>query len=48
MNEKNLAALCIRILLENNLEIARISRHTGKTTLINYVVSNNNKKNNNL
>ena len=39
MNEKNLAALYIR--LENNLEIARTSRDTGKTPLINYVIGNN-------
>ena len=43
MNEwKNLAALCIR--LENNLEIARASRDTGKTPLINYAIGNNNNK----
>ena len=44
MNEKNLAALNIR--LENNLEIARMSRDTGKTSLINYVYGKNNKKEN--
>ena len=43
MTEKNLAALYIR--LQNNLEIARTSRDTGKTPLISYVISNiNNKK----
>ena len=46
MNEKNLAALYIR--LENNLEIARTSRDTGKTPLINYVIGNNNNKMENL
>ena len=39
---KNLAALYIR--LENNLEIARTSRDTGKTPLINYVIGNNKKR----
>ena len=39
---KNLATLFIR--LENNLEIARTSRDTGKTPLINYVIGNNIKK----
>ena len=29
---------------ENNLEIARTSRDTGKTLLINYVIGNNKKK----
>ena len=42
MNEKNLAALYIR--LENNLEIARTSRDTGKTPSMNYVIGNNNNK----
>ena len=42
MNEKNLAALYIQ--LENNLEIARTSRDTGKTPLINYVIGNNKKR----
>ena len=42
MNKKNLTVLYIR--LENNLEIARTSRDTGKTPLINYVIGNNNKK----
>ena len=42
MNEKNLAALFIR--LENTLEIARTSRDTGKTPLINYVIGNNNNE----
>ena len=37
---KNLAALYIR--LENNPEIARTSRDTGKTPLINYVIGNQN------
>ena len=32
--------------LENNLEIARTSRGTGKTPLINYLVGNNKKKKN--
>ena len=41
---KNLAALYIR--LENNLEIARTSRDTGKTPLIIYVIGNNQKKKN--
>ena len=40
MNEKNFAGLYIQ--LENNLEIARTSRDTGKTPLINYVIGNNN------
>ena len=39
---KNLAALNIR--LENNLEIARTLRDTGKTPLINYAIGNNRKK----
>ena len=39
--KKNLAALYIR--LENNLEIARTSRDTGKTPLINYIIGNNKK-----
>ena len=42
MNKKNLATLYIR--QENNLENARTSRDTGKTPLINYVISNNKKK----
>ena len=42
MNEKNLAALYIQ--LENNLEIARTSRDTRKTSLINYVIGSNKKK----
>ena len=42
MNKKNLAALYIR--LENNLEIARTSRDSGKTPLINYVIGNNKKR----
>ena len=46
MNEKNLAALYVR--LENNLEIARTSRETGKTQLINYVIGNDNNKTENL
>ena len=46
MNEKNLAALYIQ--LKNNLEIARTSRDTGKTPLINDVISNNNNKKKNL
>ena len=46
MNKKNLAALYIR--LENNLEIARTSRDTGKTPLTNYVIGNNNIKKKNL
>ena len=29
---------------ENNLEIARTSRDTGKTPLINYVIDNNKKR----
>ena len=41
---KNLAALYIR--LENNIEIARTSRDTGKTPLINYAIGNNKKKKN--
>ena len=40
---KNLsAALYIR--LENDQEIARASRDTGKTPLINFVIDNNKKK----
>ena len=46
MNEKNLAALYTR--LENNLKIARTSRDTGKTPLINYAIGNNNHKKENL
>ena len=32
------------IRLENNLEIARTSRDTGETPLINYVIGNNKKR----
>ena len=39
---KNLAALNIR--LENNLEIARTSRDTGKTPSINYLIGNNKER----
>ena len=39
---KNLASLYY-IQLKNNLEIARASRNTGKTPLINYVIDNNKK-----
>ena len=39
---KNLATLFIR--LENNLEIARTSRDTGKIPLINYVIGSNKKR----
>ena len=46
MNKKNLAALYIR--LESNLEIARTSRDTGKTLLINYVIGDDNNKKENL
>ena len=46
MNKKNLATL--RIPLENNLEIAKTSRDTGKTPLINYVIGNNNYEKENL
>ena len=41
MNGKSLA---LYIRLENNLEIARTSRDTGKTPLMNYGIGNNNKK----
>ena len=44
--EKNPATLYIP--LKNNLEIARTSRDTGKTPLINYVIVNCNNKNENL
>ena len=46
MNKKNLTALYVR--LENNLEIAKTSRDTRKTPLINYIIrnNNNNKKEN--
>ena len=40
MNERNLTTLYIP--LEKNLEIARTSRDTGKTPLINYIIVNNN------
>ena len=43
MNKKNLAALYIQ--LENNVEIARTSRDTGKTPLINYEIDDNNDNN---
>ena len=33
---------------ENNLEIARTSRDTGKAPLINYLMGNNNNKKENL
>ena len=46
MNKENLATLHIR--LENNLYIARTSRDTGKTPLINYVIGNNNDKKENV
>ena len=42
---KNLVAIYTHTLLENNLEIARTSRDTRKTPLINYVIGNNKKKN---
>ena len=45
MNEKKSRRL-IYIRLENNLEIARTSRDTGKTPLINYVIGNNNNNDN--
>ena len=34
--------------MENNVEIARTSRDTGKTPLINYLMDNDNKKGKNL
>ena len=43
MNEKKSRRL-IYTQLENNLEIARTSRDTGKTPLINYVIGSNKKK----